>query len=55
MSEGIGADLRAFLEEMYEKYGHNGTTVAISQILDNYVVEAQRERLSNETIKKVNI
>lgn len=29
MSEGIGADLRAFLEEMYEKYGHNETTVAI--------------------------
>lgn len=47
MSEGIGADLRAFLEEMYEKYGHNETTVAISQILDILVVEAQRERLTN--------
>ena len=47
MSEGIGIDLRAFLEEMYVKYGHNETTVAISQILDNYVLEAQRERLAN--------
>lgn len=47
MSEGIGADLREFLCEMYNKYGHNETTVAISQILDNYVVEAQRERLAN--------
>ena len=47
MSEGIGADLRAFLEEMYEKYGHNDTTVALSQILDILVVEEQRERLSN--------
>ncbi len=42
--EGIGADLRDFLEEMYQRYGHNKTTVAISQILDNYIVEAQRER-----------
>ena len=47
MSEGIGADLREFLEEMYQKNGHNETTVDISQILDNYVVEAQRERLAN--------
>ncbi|MBC5997954.1 aspartyl-phosphate phosphatase Spo0E family protein [Romboutsia ilealis] len=47
MSEGIGADLRAFLEEMYQRYGHNETTVAISQILDKYMVEAQRERLAN--------
>ena len=45
--EGIGADLRDFLEEMYKRYGHNKTTVAISQILDNYIVEAQRERLDN--------
>lgn len=47
MSEGIGADLKDFLEEMYEKYGHNETTVAISQILDILVVEAQRKRLTN--------
>lgn len=44
MNDDIEADLRAFLEDMYQKYGHNKTTVAISQILDNYIVEAQRER-----------
>lgn len=47
MIEGIGTDLREFLEEIYIKYGHNETTVAISQILDKYMIEAQRERLDN--------
>ena len=45
MNEGIGADLSTFLGEMYKKYGHNDTTVALSQILDILVVEEQRERL----------
>ena len=47
MNKDIGLDLRAFLEEMYVKHGHNETTVAISQILDKYIIEAQRERLDN--------
>lgn len=45
--EGIGADLRDFLEEMYQRYGHNKTTVAISQILDILVVEEQMKKIES--------
>lgn len=38
-------DLRKFLGEMYEKYGHNKITLAISKIVDEYDTEAQRGKL----------
>lgn len=38
-------DLRLFLAEMYAKYGHNKTTLALSKIVDEYDTEVMRERL----------
>ena len=45
MNKAIGEDLRGLLEEMYIKYGHNKMTVAISQLLDIYILEEQKRNL----------
>ncbi|WP_250674933.1 Spo0E family sporulation regulatory protein-aspartic acid phosphatase [Paraclostridium ghonii] len=37
--------LRQALEELYAEFGHTTVTVKLSQILDRYVVEQQREEL----------
>lgn len=37
-------ELRYALNRLYERFGHNETTVALSQILDELVVEKQREK-----------
>ncbi len=39
------SELRSALEELYEKFGLNETTLALSQILDEYIVKEQRGRL----------
>lgn len=38
-------DLRKFMSEMYEKYGLNEITIALSKLVDKYDTEKQRERL----------
>lgn len=38
--------LREALEELYAEFGHTTVTVKLSQILDRYVVEAQRKELA---------
>lgn len=38
-------ELRQFLGEMYAKYGHNETTLALSKLVDEYDTQAMRERL----------
>lgn len=38
-------ELRKALEVLYDEFGHNEVTVKLSQILDEYVVKEQRERL----------
>lgn len=45
MNKAIGEDLRGLLEEMYIKHGHNKMTVAISQLLDIYILEEQKRNL----------
>lgn len=40
------SELRSALEELYEKFGLNETTLALSQILDEYILIEQRERLA---------
>ena len=45
MNKAIGEDLRGLLEEMYIKYGNNKMTVAISQLLDIYILEEQKRNL----------
>lgn len=37
--------LRQALGELYEEFGHTTVTVKLSQILDRYVLEAQRKEL----------
>lgn len=45
--------LRQALGEMYETFGHAPETVKLSEILDRYVVEAQRKELDKyKSIKK---
>lgn len=39
-------ELKLALEELYEEFGLNETTLALSQILDQYIIQEQRERLS---------
>lgn len=36
-------ELRYALNRLYERFGHNETTVALSQILDELVVKKQQE------------
>ena len=48
MNKAMGEDIRGFLEEMYTKYGHNKVTVAISQLLDIYILEEQKKKLKNK-------
>lgn len=40
------SELRLLLEELYVEFGLNDTTLALSQILDQYIIQEQRERLS---------
>lgn len=45
--------LKQALGEMYETFGHAPETVKLSEILDRYVVEAQRKELDKcKSIKK---
>lgn len=44
--------LRLALEELYEEFGLNETTLALSQILDEYIVIEQRERLECTNMSK---
>ncbi|MDY3002530.1 MAG: Spo0E family sporulation regulatory protein-aspartic acid phosphatase [Romboutsia timonensis] len=37
-------ELRNALNELYDRFGHNEVTVALSQILDRYIVEKQIEK-----------
>lgn len=41
--------LRQALGEMYEIFGHAPETIKLSEILDRYVVEAQRKELDKWT------
>lgn len=38
-------ELKKALGHLYEEFGHNETIVALSQYLDNLIVQQQRERL----------
>ena len=38
-------ELKKALGHLSEEFGHNKTIVALSQYLDNLIVEQQRERL----------
>lgn len=40
-------ELRKALGHLYEEFGHNEVTVALSQILDNLVVQEQKEKLKD--------
>lgn len=40
------SELKLVLEELYEEFGLNETTLALSQILDRYILIEQRERLA---------
>ena len=39
------SELKLVLTELYEEFGLNETTLALSQILERYIVIAQREEL----------
>lgn len=41
-------ELRKALGALYEEFGHNQVTLRLSEILDEYIAEEQRERLRNE-------
>lgn len=36
-------ELRSALNELYERFGWNEVTVALSQILDEYIVKEQKQ------------
>ena len=36
-------ELRNALNELYDRFGHNEVTVALSQILDEYITKQQLE------------
>ena len=38
-------ELRQALNELYEEFGHNKVTQKASEILDRYILEAQRGKL----------
>ena len=38
-------ELKKALGHLYEEFGHNETTVALSQYLDNLIVKKQKEDL----------
>lgn len=40
-------DLRQFMNLMYEKYGLNKVTLALSKLVDEYDTKSQRERLED--------
>lgn len=45
--------LREALGELYSEFGHTPITVRLSEILDRYVVKAQRKELNKcKSIKK---
>lgn len=39
------SELKLALSELYEEFGLNETTLALSQILDRYIAIEQREKL----------
>ena len=41
-------ELRKALGALYEEFGHNQVTLRLSEILDEYIVIQQREKLRNE-------
>lgn len=38
-------ELKKALGALYEEFGHNEITIRLSEILDGYILEEQRERL----------
>lgn len=40
-------ELRKALGHLYEEFGHNETTVKLSQYLDNLIVEEQKKKLED--------
>ena len=43
--------LRNALNELYDRFGHNEVTVALSQILDEYVAQEQLEEYEKWKLK----
>ena len=41
-------ELRKALGALYEEFGHNQVTLRLSEILDEYIVMQQKEKLKNE-------
>ena len=41
-------ELRKALGALYEEFGHNQVTLKLSELLDEYIVMQQKEKLKNE-------